>query len=91
MEICCNQKLGTVYWSYWTDDDNKAHTGFKITIIIARLSISEYINSYMSQWIRNNRDVAIVYSTDDELWQQEILVTIGYNKTIMSMSDDFGK
>ena len=29
------------------------------------------------------------YSTDDELWQQEILVIIGYNKTILSMSDDF--
>ena len=39
--ICCNQKLGTVYW---TDDDNKAHTGFNIAIIVARLSISEYIN-----------------------------------------------
>ena len=39
--ICCNQKLGTVHW---TDDDNKAHTGFSITIIIARLSISEYSN-----------------------------------------------
>ena len=32
-----------------------------------------------------------VYSTDDELWQQEILVIIGYNKAIMSMRDDFGK
>ena len=30
------------------------------------------------------------YSTDDELRQQEVLVIIGYNKTIMSMSDDFG-
>ena len=29
---------------YWTDDDNKAHTGFNITIIIARLSVNEYIN-----------------------------------------------
>ena len=32
-----------------------------------------------------------LYSTDDESWQQEILVIIGYNKTIMSMSDDLGK
>ena len=39
--IYSNQKLGTVYW---TDDDKKAHTGLNITIIIARLSISEYIN-----------------------------------------------
>ena len=88
MDICCNQKLGTVYW---TDYDYKAHTGFKITVIIARLSISESINSYMSQLIWSNRNVGKVYLTDDELWQQDILATIGYNKTIMSMSDDFGK
>ena len=88
MDICCNQKLGIVYR---TDNDNKAHTGFKITMIITRLSISEYINSYMSQWIWSNRNVGKVYSTDDELWQQEILVIVGYNKTIMSMSDDSGK
>ena len=31
-----------------------------------------------------------VYSTDDESWQEEIMVIIGYNKAIMSMSDDFG-
>ena len=86
MDTCCNQKLGTVHW---TDDDNKAHTGFKITIIIARLSIREYIISYMSRWIWNNRNVGKVYSTDDELWQQELLITIGYNKAIMSLSDDF--
>ena len=85
--ICCNQKLGTVYW---TDDDNKAHTGFNITILIARLSISEYIDSYVLQWIWNNRKIGKVYSTDDESWQQEILVIIGYNKTMMSMSNDFG-
>ena len=28
-----------------------------------------------------------MYSTDVELWQQEILLITGYNKTIMSMSD----
>ena len=39
--VCCDQKFVTLYW---TDDNNKAHTGFNITIIIARLSISEYIN-----------------------------------------------
>ena len=38
----------------------------------------------------SNRKIGKVYSTDVELWQQEILVIIGYNKTIMSMSDDFG-
>ena len=31
-----------------------------------------------------------VYSTDVELWQQEILAVIGYDITIMSMCDDFG-
>ena len=30
-----------------------------------------------------------VYSTDVELWQQEVLVIIGYIKAILSMSDDF--
>ena len=44
----------------------------------------------MSQWIWSNRKFGNVYSTDFELWQQEILVIIGYNKIIMSMSDDFG-
>ena len=45
---------------------------------------------HVSQWIWGNRKIGKVYSTDDALWQQEIFVIIGYNKTIMSMSDDFG-
>ena len=85
--ICCNLKLGTVYR---TGDANKEYTGSYITIILARLWTIEYINSYVLQWIWNNWKVGKVYSTEDEIWRQEILIIICYNKTIMSMSDDFG-